>query len=90
MKQNWLDVNIKPMLALIVVVPTYAYFFAILIVTGKVDPQVIIAVVALSSGVTGYYFGSTSGQAKKDEALTNMAASNQSTVSNADTVNIKK
>lgn len=91
MKKTWLDENIKPILALIVVICAYAYFFAILILTGKVDPQVIIAIVALGSSATGYYFGSTSGQSKKDEVLSNMASNQQSsTVNTAGTVNIDK
>lgn len=64
---------VKPILALTIVVLTFAYFFTMFIVTGKADPQAIIAIVAMSAGATGYYFGASSGSARKDNTIQQMA-----------------
>jgi hypothetical protein len=84
--------NIKPILALLIVVLSFTYFFAILIIDKKVDPQVSIAIVALSSAATGYYFGSTTGSSKKDETISKALDQAQTTatptVANAGSVSI--
>ncbi len=64
---------IKPILALFIIILAFSYFFSILFLEGKSDPQVIIAIEAMSSCATGYYFGSSSGNAKKDDTISNMA-----------------
>lgn len=58
--------NIKAILALIIVISGMAYFYMCSIRNIKPDPQILIAIVASISGVTGYYFGSS--QASKSEA----------------------
>lgn len=65
-----LNTNIKPILAIIVVVFGFAYFFYCAVTNVKPDPQILIAVVGAVGTSLGYYFGSSSGSAKKDEALT--------------------
>lgn len=70
--------NIKPLLALLIVVLAFTYFFAILIIQEQVNDQVIIAIVAMVSGATGYYYGSNTGTAKKDEVINDLAKTNSS------------
>lgn len=60
---------IKPILAIIVVVCTFAYFFVCLFSHVKPDPQIIIALVAVQQIPLSYYFGNSSGSAKKDEVI---------------------
>ena len=64
-----LEKNIKPLLGLIIILLSYIYFFAILLIESKGRPDVIIAIVAMTAGATGYYFGSSSGSGKKDETI---------------------
>lgn len=82
-----LNKNIKPVLALLIVVFGFAYFYMCSIRNIKPDPQILIAIVACISGATGYYFGSSQGSSKKDDALVDGA--NKPVVANADTVNVK-
>lgn len=74
MKPNFLNDNIKPILALIVVVLGFTYFFMCSIRNIKPDAQILIAVVASISVATGYYFGSSQGAAKKDETIGSIAS----------------
>lgn len=60
---------IKPVLAIIVVVSAMAYFFVCQFSHQKPNDQIIIAIVGFVGVVLGYYFGNTSGNAKKDEML---------------------
>lgn len=83
-QQNWLNENIKPLLALIIVIVGFAYFYMCSIREIKPDPQILIAFVSTISLVTGYFYGSSSAQTKKDEAA-NIAAP---VVNQADTVNV--
>ncbi len=76
--KNLSDV-IKPLLAIVIVILTFAYFFAISFLPHSVDPQVIIAIVGMNSMAIGYYFGSSSGAAKKDDTIANMANTSQTT-----------
>ena len=62
---------IKPILAIFITVFSFAYFFFASFYA-KGDPQIIIAIVASLSWVGNYYFGASSGSAKKDEAIQNM------------------
>lgn len=70
MKKNGMFTElIKPILAIIVVVCTFAYFFVCLFSHVKPDPQIIIALVAVQQIPLSYYFGNSSGSAKKDEVI---------------------
>lgn len=71
--------SIKPILALLIVLFAFAYFFSLLVMYGK-DDQVIIAIVSLTSLATGYYFGSNSGASKKDDTIATMAGNTQSPI----------
>lgn len=64
--------NIKPILALLIVVMTYVIFIMILIVYKSdinVVSQVVIAVVGGFGVATGYYFGYSQGASKKDDTI---------------------
>lgn len=86
MKTTWLNDNIKPVLALIVVILGFSYFYMCSIRDLKPDPQILIAYVSTISLATGYYFGSSSSSSKKDDVLTQ--ATNKPIVTNADVVNV--
>lgn len=60
---------IKPILALIVVICSFTYFFVCLFSNHKPDPQIIIAIVASQQIPMNYYFGNSSGSAKKDQII---------------------
>lgn len=68
---TFLNKNIKPILAIVIVVGCFGYFFMCSIRNIKPDPQILIAMVATLAGATGYYFGSSQGSSKKDDALVN-------------------
>lgn len=87
MKSTYLNDNIKPILALIIVILGFSYFYMCSIRDIKPDPQILIAMVAAISGATGYYFGSSQGSSKKDETLADQVKN--PVVNNADTVNVK-
>lgn len=61
--------NIKSILALIITVCTFGYFFACELRDETPNDQIIIAVVGFMSGIIGYYFGTTVGSSKKDETI---------------------
>jgi len=61
--------NIKPILALVVIILGFAYFFMATFTETKPNDQILIAIVGLMGGSSGYYFGSSSGNAKKDEII---------------------
>jgi len=86
MKTTWLSDNIKPVLALVIVIFGFSYFFMCSIRNIKPDPQILIAMVAAVSAATGYYFGSSSGSSKKDDILSETVNQPTQTVTNADTV----
>ena len=69
---------VKPILAIMIVLLTFTYFFTMFIMTGQADPQAIIAIVAMSAGATGYYFGASSGSARKDSTIQQMAKNTSS------------
>jgi len=78
--------NIKQVLALIVVISTYAIFFMVLLkyqTDNNAVSQVIIAVVGGFGTATGYYFGYSQGAAKKDETINTM--SSNSNIENSET-----
>lgn len=82
---SFLNNNIKPILALVIVILGFGYFYMCSIRDIKPDPQILIAIVGSLGTVLGFFFGSSAGSAKKDEVL---AASNTTPVTNADTVNV--
>lgn len=86
---TWLNDNIKPVLALVIVLLGFSYFFMCSLRDIKPDPQILIAMVASVSLATGYYFGSSSGSAKKDEALVNTVG-NPTVTGDNPTVNVQK
>ena len=64
--------NIKPLLALILVVGCLSYLFMITFIyrgDSNVLSQALIAIVTALSTATGYYFGYSQGAAKKDEVI---------------------
>lgn len=87
MKSTILSDNIKPILALLIVILGFSYFYMCSIRDIKPDPQILIAFVSTISVATGYYFGSSQGSSKKDETLADQV--NKPVVTNADTVNVK-
>lgn len=87
MKTTWLNDNIKPILAVIIIVLGFGYFYMCSIRDIKPDPQILIAFVASIAGVTGYFFGSSSGSAKKDDALVGNAG-NPTVTGDRPTVNM--
>lgn len=64
--------NIRPIITLLINVAVIAYFFVITIQEKKPDQAIIIAMVGAWGLVNGYYFGSSTGQAKKDETINNL------------------
>lgn len=66
---SFLNNNIKPILAIIIVILGFGYFYMCSIRNIKPDPQILIAMVAAVAAATGYYFGSSQGSSKKDDAL---------------------
>jgi len=60
---------VKPVLALMVVIFSFTYFFVCLFSDHKPDPQIIIAIVAAMQIPLNYFFGNSSGAAKKDEII---------------------
>lgn len=64
--------NIKPLLALLVVLMGFGYFFTTTLSDIKPNDQVLIAIVSLMTGAMGYYFGASTGTAKKDETINNL------------------
>lgn len=87
MKETWLSNNIKPLLALIVVLLGISYFFMCSLREIKPDPQILIAVVGSIGTCLGFYFGSSQGSSKKDETISDTL--NKPVVTNADVVNVK-
>lgn len=65
--------HIKSILALIIIIGSFTYFFFDRFSDTKGDDQVIIAIVGMCSGVIGYYYGSTNSSSKKDETIQDLA-----------------
>lgn len=66
---KWVPENFKGLLATVVVVASFIYFFVITFLEKQADPQVIIAIVAANTNVLQYYFGSSQGANKKDQII---------------------
>lgn len=86
-EQSFLNNNIKPILALVIVILGFGYFYMCSIRDIKPDPQILIAMVAAVSGATGYYFGSSQGSSKKDDALVSNVG-NPTVTGDSPTVNV--
>lgn len=84
-----LNNNIKPILALMIVILGFSYFYMCSIRNIKPDPQILIAIVASVSGATGYYFGSSQGSSKKDDALVD-AVNNPIAKTDSGDITVKK
>ena len=76
---KYLNDSIKSILALIIVIGFFGYIFTLLYIYKTVDPQIIIALVALTTGATGYYFGSSSAASKKDDKISALSAQTPAT-----------
>jgi len=61
--------SVKPILAFTIVVLAFAYFFLTTFTGVKPNDQILIAIVGVMGLATGYYFGNSSGSAKKDEII---------------------
>jgi len=79
---KWVPENFKGIVAGIVILASFGYFFLITFWQRTADPQVIIAIVAAMSNVLQYYFGSSQGANKTNELLAN---NQQSTIANSET-----
>jgi len=64
--------NLKGILAFIIVISSFVYFFIMSFLEKTADPQVIIAIVAICQSVVNYYFGSSQGANKKDQIIQDM------------------
>ena len=84
MKTTWLNDNIKPILALVIVILGFSYFFMCSLRNIKPDPQILIAMVASVSMATGYYFGSSQGSSKKDDTLSETLNKPATTITTGD------
>jgi hypothetical protein len=84
-----LNNNIKPILALLIVILGFSYFYMCSIRDIKPDPQILIAMVASVASATGYYFGSSQGSSKKDDALVSNATAPTATTDSGD-ITVKK
>lgn len=85
--------NIKPILALLVVLCTYTIFIICLFLFKtdiNVISQIIIAVVGGFGTATGYYFGYSQGAAKKDEVINSLQDKPLINNSENTTINEKK
>lgn len=61
--------NIKPILAFTIVILGFAYFFITTMAGIQPNDQILIAIVGTMTTATGYYFGYSSGSAKKDDII---------------------
>lgn len=65
--------HIKSILALILIVLGFGYFFLCTFGDFEADPQIIIAIVALMTNAVNYFFGSSTGGTKKDETIAELS-----------------
>jgi hypothetical protein len=66
---KWLSENIKSVLAGLVIVASFTYYFVITFLERNADQQVVIAIITANATVLQYYFGSSQGANKKDEII---------------------
>lgn len=84
--------NIKPILALIIVLMTYSIFIIVLFRysgDNNAVSQVIIAVVGGFGVATGYYFGYSQGASKKDDVIASQSNQATATTESGD-ITVKK
>jgi hypothetical protein len=62
---------IKPLLACLIVVLSYTYFFTVLYLEKKSNLIILTAIVGFVGTCVGYYLGASSGASKKDELIAN-------------------
>ena len=67
-----MNIDIKPVIALLVNVAIIGNFYTVTIMENKPDQAIIIAMVGAWGLVNGYYFGASTGSAKKDETINNL------------------
>lgn len=66
--------HIKAIIAVIVIVASFGYFFVTYFIgKSQSDPQIIIAIVGAMTTVLAYYFGSSQAATKKDEVISNLS-----------------
>ena len=87
--QSWLSANIKPILALVIVLLGFGYFYMCSIRNIKPDPQILIAMVTSVGMAIGFYFGSSSGSSKKDDTIAN-SVGNPTVTGDNPVVNVSK
>lgn len=63
--------NIKQVLALLIMILGFTYFFVVTL-WEKQNDQVLIAVVALTSMAGQYYFGNSQGASRKDDMISDL------------------
>jgi len=68
-----LSEHIKPILALIVILLGFTYYFINLLQHTKPNDQILIAIVSTTSSVISYFFGASTGGTKKDETISDLA-----------------
>jgi len=66
---KYLADHIKAILAMLVVILGFAYFFLSTFLNVKPNDQIIIAIVGSMTTALGYYFGSNTGSSKKDDTI---------------------
>lgn len=62
---------IKPMIAILIVVLSYTYFFTVLYLEQKSNLIILTAIVGFVGTCVGYYLGASSGATKKDDVIEN-------------------
>lgn len=66
--------NIKPILAILIMVSTIVYIFMTTFIPVKSqDSQGLIAMIGFAGSVIGYYIGYSQGAAKKDETIQDLS-----------------
>lgn len=65
--------NIKPALAICIMVLGFGYFFTTTFTGTEPNDQILIAIVGLMTLAGNYYFGNSSGSAKKDETISDLS-----------------
>lgn len=74
---KWITDHIKPILALVIVMLGFTYYFVNLFQHTKPNDQILIAIVSLTSSVVSYYFGASTGTSKKDDTISDLAKKQQ-------------
>lgn len=80
--------HIKAIIAILVIVSSFGYFFITYFI-GKAqsDPQIIIAIVGAMTTVLAYYFGSSQGASRKDETISEALGKKTNQSQNVEAIN---